>query len=164
VLLTLSCVTPLVAQAAPPLAPPMRLEQLTFVSSREDRPELRVTARAAVIDENANRADLETVDADWADDRGRRSLRVVCERGELDLTTNDLLASGDVRGELGDGRRFVGTWLRYDRQRGVAFTDAPVQILEGGGRVLRGGGLEYHVRERRLRLLSGARVEENRSR
>jgi hypothetical protein len=42
----------------------------------------------------------------------------------------------------------------------VAFSDAPVQILEGA-RVLRGGGFEYHVRDRRLRLTAGAKVEEN---
>jgi hypothetical protein len=64
-----------------------------------------------------------------------------------------------VRGVLGDGRRFVGPWLRYDRTRGVAYSEAPVQILEGD-RVLRGGGFEYHVRERRLRLKAGAKVEE----
>jgi hypothetical protein len=104
------------------------------------------------------------VDAEWSDDAGRPSLRIQCERGELDLRTNDLLATGDVHGELGDGRRFTSPWLRYDRTRGVAFTNAPVEILEAGGRVLKGGGLEYQVRSRRLRLTAGARVEERGSR
>lgn len=141
-------------------APPLRLERLTFLASRESSAELRVEAAAAVIDDAANQAHLEQVDAEWADDAGRPSLRIQCERGELDLETNDLLASGHVRGELADGRRFVSSWLRYDRKRGVAFTRDPVEILEQGGRVLKGGGLEYRVRDRRLRLTAGARFEE----
>jgi LPS export ABC transporter protein LptC len=150
-----------VASAAPSSAvPPLRLERLTFIATHEAAAEIRVQADVAVIDENANKADLEQVDAEWADDLGRPSLRIRCNRGELDLETNDLLASGNVRGQLADGRRFVAPSLRYDRTRGVAFTRAPVEILEGGGRVLKGGGLEYHVKDRRLRLTSGAKVEE----
>jgi LPS export ABC transporter protein LptC len=149
------------AFAAPGSVPPLRLERLTFVATRETTAEIRVQADAAVIDEAANKAQLEQVDAEWADDLGRPSLRIRCNRGELDLETNDLVASGNVRGQLADGRRFVSPSLRYDRTRGVAFTRSPVEILEGGGRVLRGGGLEYHVRERRLRLTSGAKVEEH---
>jgi hypothetical protein len=64
-----------------------------------------------------------------------------------------------VRGRLGDGREFRGPWLRYDRANGVAFTDAPVVIVDRG-RQLRGGGLRYHVRDRRLRLTAGASVVE----
>ena len=157
---TLLCVALTVASTSGAATPPMRLTRLTFVATREARAELRVAAEVALIDEVANKASLEQVDADWADDAGHSSLRVRCERGELDLATNDLLASGDVRGTFADGRQFVGPWLRYDRKRGVAYTSAPVEIVEGGGRVLRGGGLEYHVRDRRLRLLAGARVEE----
>lgn len=141
-------------------APPLRLEGLTFVATRESSAELRLVASVAVIDEATNTAQLDEVDAEWADDAGRPSLSVRCEHGELDLTTNDLLARGDVRGRLADGRRFLGPWLRYDRARGVAFVTAPVEIIEANGRVMRGGGLEYHVKKRRLRLTAGARVEE----
>lgn len=149
------------ASAASAAGPPLALEQLTFVASREATAEVRVEAESAVIDDASNRAELQTVNAEWAGADGKPSLRITCERGELDLETNDLLASGSVRGVLADGRRFAGPWLRYDRARGVAFTQAPVKILEGSGRVLRGGGFEYHVRDRRLRLTAGAKVEEN---
>lgn len=141
-------------------APPLRIDGLTFVATHESTAEVRVHADTAVIDEATNKANLETVDAEWADDAGKPSLRVKCREGELDLASNDLLARGDVQGQFADGRRFVGPWLRYDRARGVAYTSAPVEIQEGSGRVLRGGGLEYHVRKRTLRLTSGARVEE----
>lgn len=152
-----------IALAGPAAAagPPLELEGLTFVAANESTAEVRVEAESAVIDDTSNKAELSAVEAEWAGDDGRRSLSITCERGELDLATNDLLASGSVRGVLADGRRFAGPWLRYDRARGVAYTSAPVQILEGE-RVLRGGGFEYHVRDRRLRLTAGAKVEENR--
>ncbi|MBS1106314.1 MAG: Lipopolysaccharide-assembly, LptC-related [Deltaproteobacteria bacterium] len=141
--------------------PPMRLSKMTFVALAESVTEIRVEADSGVIDEAANKADLRTVHAEWAGADGKLSLELSCERGELDLETNDLVASGNVRGLLADGRRFAGPSLRYDRARGVAFTDAPVEIIEEG-RILSGGGFQYHVRDRRLRLTAGARVEENR--
>ena len=150
----------LLPSAASSAAPPLRLEHLTFVATHEAAPELRVQADVALIYEDANKAMLETVDAEWADAVGRPSLRVRCKSGELDLETNDLLATGDVHGELADGRRFRAPSLRYDPSKGMAFTRAPVEILEGDDRVLRGGGLEYLVKNGKLRLTSGAKVEE----
>lgn len=140
--------------------PPMRLTGMTFVASSESVTEVRVEAASGVIDEVANTALLQTVEAEWAGADGKKSLELTCERGELDLETNDLVATGNVHGLLADGRRFVGPSLRYDRARGVAYTDKPVEIIEEG-RVLSGGGFEYHVRDRRLRFTSGARVQEN---
>jgi LPS export ABC transporter protein LptC len=140
--------------------PPMRLTQMTFVASSEDITEVRVEAESGVIDEAANTALLSTVAAEWSGADGKPSLELTCDKGELDLETNDLIATGDVHGLLADGRRFTGPSLRYDRARGVAYTDTPVQIVEEG-RILSGGGFEYHVRDRRLRFKAGARVEES---
>lgn len=139
----------------------MRLSKMTFLASRETITEVRVQADSGVIDEVANRAHLETVHAEWAGADGKPSLELTCERGELDLETNDLVASGNVHGLLADGRRFVGPSLRYDRAKGIAYTDSPVEIIENG-RVLSGGKFRYHVRDRRLRFTAGARVEEKR--
>jgi len=140
----------------------MRLSKMTFLASSENVTEVRVEADSGVIDEVANKAHLATVHAEWAGADGKPSLELSCEHGELDLATNDLVATGNVRGLLADGRRFVGPSLRYDRAKGVAFTDSPVEIIEDG-RVLSGGGFRYHVRDRRLHLTGGARVEENRA-
>lgn len=138
---------------------PMRIEGMTFVASTGSVTEILVAADEAHIDLAGNRAELEAVHAQWAGADGRESLALRCERGEFDLATNDLVAIGDVRGRLGDGREFRAPWLRYDRANGVAFTDAPVVIVDQG-RQLRGGGLRYHVRDRRLRLTAGASVRE----
>lgn len=140
-------------------APPMRIEGMTFVASTGPVTELLVAADEADVDIAGNRAELEAVHAEWTGADGRASLALRCERGEFDLATNDLVAIGDVRGRLGDGREFRAPWLRYDRAKGIAFTDAPVLIVDQG-RQLRGGGLRYHVRDRRLRLTAGASVRE----
>jgi LPS export ABC transporter protein LptC len=148
------------AGASASAGPPMRLSGMTFVASNESVTDVIVEADSAVIDDSTNKAHLETVEAAWTGSDGEASLALTCERGELDLETNDLIATGNVRGLLADGRRFTGPSLRYDRGRGVAYTDAPVEIIEEG-RVLSGGGFEYRIRDRRLRLTAGARVEEN---
>ena len=158
----LAVARPVAGTASTPVPAPsqlLRIDGMTFVASTGPVTELLVAAREARIDTAANRADLDAVRAQWAGADGRTSLELECERGEFDLATNDLVAIGDVRGRLGDGREFRGPWLRYDRANGVAFTDAPVVIYDQG-RQLRGGGLRYHVRDRRLRLTAGASVVE----
>jgi LPS export ABC transporter protein LptC len=139
--------------------PPMRLSKMTFVSSEGAFTELTVEADSGLVDTQSNRAQLESVHALWAATDGQNSLDVVCERGEFDLATNNFVALGRVRGVLGDGRRFESPWMRYDHSKGVAYTDAPVEIVDQG-RTLRGGGFRYAVRTGKLRLTAGASVVE----
>ncbi len=148
------------AVAAPAALPPMRITAMTFVASAGSVRELLLSASHATVQLAADRAELEDVHAQWAGDDGQISLELRCEQGEFDLATNDLIAVGDVRGRFRDGREFRGPWLRYDRAKGIAFTDAPVTIYDQG-RTLHGGGLRYHIRDRRLRLTAGASVMEN---
>lgn len=145
------------ASAAPP---PMALTGMTFVASEGALREILVSAQRATVDFAGHRADLEEVHAQWAGEDGELSLELRCERGEFDLATNDLIAIGDVRGRFSDGREFRGPWLRYDRAKGIAFSDARVMIFDQG-QTLRGGGLRYHIRDRRLRLTAGASVVES---
>jgi hypothetical protein len=137
--------------------PPMRLTRMTFVSSSGAFTEITVEAEGGVVDTDRNRAALEKVHAQWNGSDGRSSLDVICDRGEVDLATNDFSALGNVHGRLADGRRFEGPWMRYDRAKGMAYTDAPVLILDQG-RTLKGGGFRYRVRDGRLRLTAGASV------
>ncbi len=148
------------AVGSPAAVPPMRITAMTFVASDGALREILVSASRATVRFATDRADLEDVHAEWAGDDGQVSLELRCEKGEFDLATKDLIAVGDVRGRFRDGREFRGPWLRYDRAQGVAFTDAPVTIYDQG-RTLHGGGLRYHIRDRRLRLTAGASVVES---
>lgn len=158
VLATLGVLGPGVGQAVEAV-PPMRLSSMTFVATTGPVNDLLVEATDAVVDVTTNRAELERVHARWTGDDGEVSLELTCDRGEFDLETNDFVAIGDVRGRLADGRRFEGPWVRFDSARSLAFTDAPVTLLEEG-RTLRGGGFRYDVDKGRLRLTSGASVVE----
>lgn len=137
----------------------MRLSRMTFVSADGSATELTVEADAGLVDSQTNRAQLQQVHAQWAASDGQKSLDVVCERGEVNLATNDFVALGNVRGVLGDGRRFQSPSMHYDHAKGDAYTDTPVEIFDQG-RTLRGGGFRYHVRDGKLRLTSGASVVE----
>jgi len=159
-LLALSSVVAERVAAAPAALPPLRITAMTFVASEGAVREILVSASRATVRLDADRADLEDVHAEWAGEDGEISLELRCEQGEFDLATNDLIAVGDVRGRFRDGREFRGPWLRYDRAKGIAFTDAPVTIYDQG-RTLHGGGLRYHIRDRRLRLTAGASVVES---
>jgi len=137
--------------------PPMRITRMTFLASSGGFTEITVEAEGGTVDTQTNRAALEKVHAQWNGSDGRSSLEVVCDRGEVDLGTNDFAALGNVHGKLADGRRFEGPWMRYDRAKGIAYTDAPIEILDQG-RTLKGGGFRYQIRDGRLRLTAGASV------
>jgi LPS export ABC transporter protein LptC len=86
-----------------------------------------------------------------------RSFDVRCDRGELDVETNDFLAEGDVHGSTGEGQRYQTTWVRYDHARGLLYTDAPVAMEDASGS-FRGDGFRYDTRKRSFRLLGNVSV------
>ncbi len=130
---------------------------MTFVGSRNDADDVVVRAEKARFDTGEELAFLYTVHATVAASQGQFGFEVHCDTGELDLSTNDFVARGNVRGLTDSGRRFVADWVRYDHAEGLLFTDDPVLITDSGGSY-RGGGFQYHVRERRFRLMGGASV------
>jgi len=130
---------------------------MTFVGSRNDADDVVVRAETARFDTGEELAFLYTVHATVAGTEGRSGFEVHCDSGELDLSTTDFVARGNVRGETDGGRRFVAEWVRYDHDEGLLFTDAPVLITDSAGSY-RGGGFQYHMRDRRFRLMGGASV------
>ncbi|MCG8590594.1 MAG: LPS export ABC transporter periplasmic protein LptC, partial [Proteobacteria bacterium] len=135
---------------------PLDVEGMTFVSTRDDRPEVVLRAREAQFQPDTDRATLQQVRAlVTAEDES--SFEVTCDRGELNLETNDFVAEGNVVGQTASGRQFRTERVEYDHARGLLHTNVPVVIEEATG-TYEGGGFEYHVREDRFRLLGGARV------
>jgi LPS export ABC transporter protein LptC len=130
---------------------------MTFVASRADDGDLVLEARRATLHPERNVAELHEAQLRASEGPGGRAFDVHCDRGELDLTSNDFLAEGNVHGSTAGGQRYAAPWVRYQRARGLLYTDAPVVLEDGGGRI-RGDGFRYHVRERRFELLGNVSV------
>jgi len=130
---------------------------MTFVSSRGSASELVLVAERAELRPDTNLAVLDVVHISAMDPHQARSFDVRCDRGELDVETNDFLAEGDVHGSTGEGQRYQTTWVRYDHARGLLYTDAPVAMEDASGS-FRGDGFRYDTRKRSFRLLGNVSV------
>ena len=130
---------------------------MTFVSSRGSASELVLNAQRAELRPDTNLAVLDDVHVRATDPDQARSFDMRCNRGELDVETNDFLAEGDVSGTTGDGQRYRTAWVRYDHERGLLYTDAPVAMEDGSGS-FRGDGFRYDTRKRSFRLLGNVSV------
>lgn len=147
--------------AGPPSGDTMEMRGMTFAASEGQRNEILLRAERAQLDARAEVAHLEGVRVQLGGavaDPDALRFEMTCEAGSINLATSDFEAHGNVRGRTADGRRFATDWIRYDDARGVAYTDAGVEIHEGSVR-FRGEGLRYHVRENRLQLLKAHVVQ-----
>ncbi len=141
--------------------PPLTLNGMTFVSSEGAIHRVIVEAETAVLYPDTNMVELGGgVHAQLEGREGSKSLDLICERGEYDLNSNDFFAIGEVEGTLADGRTFRGPWMRYRAEEGLAFSDAPVEIVDGAQTLVGQKGLRYWVRDERLQLRGGASVRE----
>ncbi len=141
-------------QAASPL---LDVDEMTFVASRGPANELVLNARKAHFDTEKDRVFLDEVHATVEPSKDGGHFEIRCDEGELDIATNDFEARGNVRGRTEGDRTFEAPWVKYDHDKGLLFTDAPVLISEDSI-TYRGGGFQYFVRERRFKLLGGASV------
>ena len=142
------------AGAASP-APPLHVSGMTFVASREKGASLVLKAETARFNTDDETAHLEVVDARIPPEGDKGGFELRCDQSEVDLASNDFFASGNVRGRADGDREFETEWVRYDHDRELLYTDAPVVLSESGTR-LRGGGFRYLIRERRFTITGGA--------
>lgn len=137
----------------------LQVTGMTFVSSHDSMREIVVRSLHAKFHTDTKVAELDGVQAEVSEgDRGR-SFSMTCKRAELDLEKNDFLAQGDVKGETEDGQHVFAPWIRYDHEKGVVFSDAPVRMTDRSGS-FRGDGFRYLVKDRRFKLLGNVRVEQ----
>lgn len=139
------------------LAGELRLTGMTFVGSRGDVAQFVLNARTAVIRPDTNIALLEDVRVRGSEAGDSEEFEVSCERGELDVDTNDFLAEGDVRGVTSDGRRYAAPWVRYNHAQSLLYTDAPATMQDSTGS-FRGDGFRYHLDDGRFRLTGNVKV------
>jgi LPS export ABC transporter protein LptC len=132
----------------------LRVTDMTFVGGRGDTGQFVLRASRAVFHPETQRATLEDVRIVSTEHQPQTGpgFEVSCERGELDIATNDFFAEGDVQGTTGDGRRYKAPWVRYQHAKALLYTDAPVEMQDKTG-TFRGDGFRYLVKERRFRLL-----------
>ena len=130
---------------------------MTFVGSRGDVTQFVLRAREAVIHPETNIAELEDVRVHGSEAGADADFEVSCERGELEVDTNDFLAEGDVRGTTADGRRYAAPWVRYDHSEALFYTDAPATMQDSTG-TFRGDGFRYHLEDGRFKLTGNVKV------
>lgn len=135
----------------------LHVRGMTFVASEGSSNEILLRAERARFYPERQVADLEQVEVEVAPGGERVGFEMQCDRGQLNLSTQDFLAEGNVVGTIEGGRQFEAEWVAYDEEKGVLYTDAPVLIVEQDGRY-RGGGFRYFVDEQRFRLQGGATV------
>lgn len=130
---------------------------MTFVANEGSSNDILLRAESARFYPERQVADLEQVEVEVASGDNRVGFEMRCDRGQLNLSTQDFLAEGHVVGTIEGGRQFEAEWVAYDEEKGVLYTDEPVLIVDEDGRY-RGGGFQYFVNEQRFRLLGGATV------
>ena len=140
------------AAAGPALALDLVLGGMTFVGSRAGEPDMVLLAERARIAHEGNIAYLESVSLDAAGENGSSSLLMTCDRAELDLTTSDFTAEGNVRGQTADGHRFRTEAARFEHEAGVIESEAAVDIVDPLGTRLEGTGFRYEIRTQRMRM------------
>jgi LPS export ABC transporter protein LptC len=130
---------------------------MTLVVSRHGQRDLVLEARRATLRPETNKALLFDAKVRSAEGPRAREFDVYCDRGELDLESNDFHAEGNVHGSTAEGHRYAAPWVRYETARGLLYTDAPVVLHDGGG-TYSGDGFRYHVNEQRFELLGNVSV------
>lgn len=133
------------------------VQGMTFVASEGSANEILLRAVRARFYPDVQIADLEEVEVEVAAGQGRTGFEMRCDRGKLNLSTQDFVAEGHVVGTIEGDRQFEALWVAYDEEAGVLYTDEPVDITDAGGRY-QGGGFRYFVNEERFRLQGGARI------
>jgi LPS export ABC transporter protein LptC len=155
-LLWASAIGTLAASASAEQAPVLDIEGMRFTTSEGGVNELVLESDSARFDTARQLAFLQTVRARVAPTGEHEGFAMTCDRGVLDLRTNDFRFRGNVVGRTDDGRRFAARWVRYTNEDDLLYTDDSVLITETSGTSYRGGGFRYYVKERRFRLLGGA--------
>ena len=140
-------------------APGLKVTGMTFVGSRGDLSELVVRAEQALFYPDTSQADLVTVQASVSDGIRGENFKMTCDTAELNVETNDFKALGNVEGVTGDGQSYSAPWVRYEHEKSMLYTDAPVEVRDKHG-LFRGDGFRYYLDERRFELLGNVSVEQ----
>lgn len=135
----------------------LKLLGMTFVASEGSANEIVLRSERAQFYPDHDVADLEVVAVEVAPGGDRVGFEMSCEKGRLNLSSQDFVAEGNVMGTIEGGRQFEARWVAYDEASGLLYTNDPVLITDEGGSY-RGGGFQYFVHQQRFRLMGGASI------
>ena len=141
----------------PSRSPVLDIDKMTYMASEGEDSRVLLRAEKARFDPRNDSAELTDVEATVFGEGSDVVFEMTCDRGDLDLLTNDFVASGNVRGRTQDGMEFAVDRVSYDSVRGVLFSDEEVEIKDDGG-TYRGGGFRFFVEDKRFQLIGGASV------
>ncbi len=127
------------------------LTGVTFVKTQNGVSQVLLRADEAEFDIAAKKVHLQGMTVETKSDAGAKEFWMRCDRGVIELASGDFQARGNVQGQTLDGRTFRTESADYDDEKALIFTDAPVLLTEVSG-TLRGDGMQYWVREDRLKL------------
>lgn len=133
------------------------LRGMTYVGERGRHGEFVVRAREARFRPDSNTVLLEDVRVVATDPDERRNFDVRCDKGELDIENNNFTATGDVRGTTGEGQRYRASWVRYDHDKDLLYSDAPV-LMEDETGTFQADGFRYYADQRRFQLTGNVRM------
>ena len=105
----------------------LRLRGMTFVASEGSANEIVLHAENAQFYPDHDVADLETVSVEVAPGSTRVGFEMKCDKGRLNLASQDFVAQGNVVGTIEGGRQFEALWVAYNEEDGILYTDEPVE-------------------------------------
>ena len=139
------------------VSPELRVNGMTVVGSRGSINEFVLRAEQAVFFPDTDVANLEAVEVKATNQEKGQTFELTCEPAELKVRTKDFRAVGNVEGLNGDAQHYETSWVEYDHEQALLFTDAPVLMVDDSG-TFRGDGFRYYVNERRFQLLGNVSV------
>jgi LPS export ABC transporter protein LptC len=137
----------------------MVLSDVRFVDSENGKRNWTIESNRAELFKGKSRAAFEGVHITFFGKDGK-VMHLYSNEGELDTSTRDMLAKGDIRGQSSDGLEFFTSTLSYDYGKREISTTDPVKIVARGFET-EGVGMVVDVDEERIHLLGQVRLTGN---
>jgi LPS export ABC transporter protein LptC len=134
----------------------MVLSDVRFVDSENGRRNWTIESSRAELFKGKSLAAFEGVHITFFGKDGK-VMHLYSNQGELDTSTRDMMARGDIRGQSSDGMEFFTSTLSYDDETRKISTDDPVKIVARGFET-EGVGMVVDVDEERIHLLGQVRL------
>jgi LPS export ABC transporter protein LptC len=121
--------------------PDQEVRDFALTETDQGNPEWKLYARYAAIYDARNVIIARAVRVDFYDAQGKKTSELTAREGEIDQTTRNMIARGDVVLQTTEGTRMSTDQLQYLNQKQKVISDRLVRV-EREGDVLTGVGFE----------------------